>query len=840
MTNHEEYWQEESVDLRDYLNIIYRYRYLVLTLFVLTIGAAAFFSLRTPPTYEAEATVKLALKQPQLSVLPEATVIGGRVDPVASEIEVIKSRTLAKRVVRKLGWGIWAEKLPEGVTIEDVFVQDNTPSSEYILSLKANGTFSLRPDGRSGKEKAASNAVLQGEVGKPFEGPGFRFTLNAPVGLSFETKLYVRTPSTLAGDLRERIRVSQKGNTDIAAIRAQAGDPEEAARIANTYAETYVEYTLEDNKRVARSIRQFTESQLKKVEQELAAYEQALTAMKDSIGAYSALAMEDPTGSAGEIFTTLNRLEIELATALAERDQAQNQLAVLEEELKDRGSIFGQYRQIASDPVLTNNPEIASLRAHLVDLQLQKARLLEQYTENHPQVIQLTHEIAQTEKQLNDAIRTVVSSTPSISDPVYQTLVNGIIEQKAKAVSLDAKIQALRSLIASYEQRVEGISKTALDYKRLERKVNAQSKVYELLLTKLQEARIAEAQEVGDAKVIDMAEVPSAPVSPRTRTNILLGALLGLMLGIGGAFLMEYLDNSVKTQEEVERFLGVPVLGTVPFIQVRERVEDEAELIERRLITHTEPRSPISEAYRSIRTSLRFLSVGNPPRSLVITSTIAREGKSSTVANVAVTLAQMGSRVLLVDADMRNPMLHKVFGVGRGPGFADYFTQLYSPEDLVKEISEIENLYLIPSGKTPPNPAELLASAMTHTFLKWGLENFDYVLFDSPPILPVTDAVELGKKADGVLLVVRAGETDRNALVDAKRILDRANVRVLGAVLNALDVERHYGYYHKYRYSYYYRYGYGYGEGKKARVPDGSAAPLWNRMLRVFRRAFRA
>ena len=837
MRNGEEYWQEESVDLRDYLNVIYRYRYLVLALFLLTVGTATFFSLRTPPTYEAEATVKLALKQPQLSVIPEATVIGGRVDPVASELEVIKSRTLAKRVVRKLGWGISAEKLPEGVVLRDGFVADTTPSQVYLLDLKGNGTFLLQPDGES--EEGHSGSSLYGEVGKPFEGPGFRFTLEAPKGVSFKTRLYVRNPSDLAGDLRHKIRVSQRGNTDIAAIHARAGDPETAARIANAYAEAYVEYTLEDNKRVARSIREFTENQLKKVEQELTAYEQALTAMKDSIGAYSALAMEDPAGSASEIFTTLNKLEIDLATALAERDQTQNRLAVLEQQLKDRGSVFGQYKEIASLPTVTNNPEVAALRARLIDLELQKARLLEQYTENHPQVIALNREIAETQKQLDEAVRTIMGTTPSINDPVYQTLVNSIIQDRANLVALDARIQALRSLIASYEQKVEGISRTALNYKRLERKVNAQSEVYSLLLAKLQEARIAEAQEVGDAKILDPAQVPSVPVSPKTRMNILLGALLGLMLGIGGAFLMEYMDNSVKTQEEVERLTGVPVLGTVPFIRVRDKVEDEAELIERRLITHIEPHSPVSEAYRSIRTALRFLSVGASPRSFLATSAVAREGKTSTIANIAVTLAQMGNRVLLVDADMRNPMLHKVFGVGKGPGFADYFTRLYNPEDLVKEISEIENLFLIPSGKTPPNPAELLASAMAHSFLKWGLDRFEYVLFDAPPVLPVTDAVELGKKTDGVLLVVRAGETDRHALQDAKRILDRANIRVLGAVLNALDVEKHYGYY-KYRYSYYYRYGYGYGEGKRARVSNGSIVPLWNRVFRTFRRVLRA
>ena len=287
---------------------------------------------------------------------------------------------------------------------------------------------------------------------------------------------------------------------------------------------------------------------------------------------------------------------------------------------------------------------------------------------------------------------------------------------------------------------------------------------------------------------------------------------------------MEYFDNSVKSPDEIER-MGLSILGTIPVIQLDEAVRKvgqngnngfakngnipEARTIAGRLITHFAPKSPVAEAYRSLRTSIQFSKADQPLKTLVFTSAEPKEGKSTTVVNLAIAIAQLGSKVLLVDTDLRRPVIHSIFGMERLKGLSNYLIGKMDLNEVIFE-TDIENLFILPSGTLPPNPSELLGSVAMKKCIADLKERFDIILFDSPPVLAVTDAVVLSSEADGVVVVIKEGQTNREAVTRCIDILKKIPNRVLGAVLNGIHVSG----FHGYGYYYYYHYNY-YGKDQK-------------------------
>ena len=304
--------------------------------------------------------------------------------------------------------------------------------------------------------------------------------------------------------------------------------------------------------------------------------------------------------------------------------------------------------------------------------------------------------------------------------------------------------------------------------------------------------------------------------------NLLLGIIVGLGLGFGITFLLEYFDNSVKSPEEIERF-GVPVLGAIPIIELDEAVRmikqngngksngksSEARMITGRLITHFAPKSPVAEAYRALRTSIQFSRTDGSLKSLVLTSAEPKEGKSTTAINLSIAIAQLGNKVLLVDTDLRRPVIHSIFGLQRSRGLSNYLIGKLTLDEAIFE-TDIDNLYVLPSGTLPPNPSELLGSVAMKECIKKLKQQFDVIIFDSPPVLAVTDAVVLSSEVDGVVLVIKEGQTNREAAKRCIEILKKIPNRLIGAVLNGLHTNG----FHGYGYYYYYHYNY-YGKEEK-------------------------
>lgn len=355
---------------------------------------------------------------------------------------------------------------------------------------------------------------------------------------------------------------------------------------------------------------------------------------------------------------------------------------------------------------------------------------------------------------------------------------------------------------------------------RLETSLAQFRSTYSTLVASYQQVRITEAQALNNIVIAEPAVEPQDPIRPRVLTNTLLAAIVGLMLALGVAFLVEYLDDTIKTPDDISRVSGLSTLGAIA------RLKDVGGA--RQLIAWLRIKAPESEAYRTLRTNIQFSSVDKPIRSLLVTSSSPGEGKSTTTANLAVVLAQTGQRVIAVDTDLRRPVLHKVFSVPNNTGLT---TALLggdnAPLESFLQTTEIDSLTVLTSGPIPPNPSELLGSHRMAHLVERLTGVADIVIFDSPPVLAVTDAAVMGRQVDGVLLVVEAGRTREHALASATAELQKTGASVLGAALNRLDTRRG-------DYQYYYYYYYTDEEGGRRRRSqshngDGKSRLPWQR-----------
>lgn len=353
------------------------------------------------------------------------------------------------------------------------------------------------------------------------------------------------------------------------------------------------------------------------------------------------------------------------------------------------------------------------------------------------------------------------------------------------------------------------LNKFERDYLELKRTHDNNQRLYELVLKRLKDTSITGMLQASNVRILDRARPSSVPSRPNPVRNVLWALLLGMIGSVGLAFLVESLDRTIMSQQQIEERLGLAFLGIVP------RIETPKTGGSRDLLVHEQPKSAAAECLRAVRTNLLFMSPEKPLKSILVTSSGPQEGKTTTATALAITMVANGNRVLLVDADMRRPRVHRVFGIEATGGLSSLILGDGTLEGSVKE-TDIPNLFMLPCGPIPPNPAELLHTAAFRRLINDMAACFDRVVIDSPPVGVVADAAVIGTCVDGVLVVLRAGRTDRDAAQQAVRQLRDVKAPLLGVVLNDLDLEeQRYGHY---SYSYYYRYGY--YEVERERTPQ--------------------
>ena len=579
----------------------------------------------------------------------------------------------------------------------------------------------------------------------------------------------------VAGAIMGSTSVKAVKDSRLVYITVEDRVPERAAQIANAIANTYIESNLDHKLAGTAAASTFLGDQAVSVGQklqksELAVYEfrkqhQLLDTNLDARQSLNSQNVQMFTQKLGEL--RLRKLELESARKLilAARDNLE-----AEETL----------------PEVRDNPVVQQLRVSYVDLTKTMAELETTYGEKHPKIESLRNKIIKVRQEYVAEINKLLKANDN------------------RFLTLEETERALNKMLNAEKHDAIELSKLEVEYRPLLRETDETLNLYKLIATRQKETGLTGLLRTNNVRVLDEATPNGAPVRPRPVANLALALFIGALLGIGAAVGAESLDRTMKNQEEVEAVLGVPVLGMLPILGEKppgKTTPDEQR--KRDLMVFNDLRSAAAEACRSIRTNLMFLSPDRPLKTLVVTSPGPEEGKTTTAINLAITMAQAGGRVLLVDTDLRRPRIHRAFGLKNDLGLSSVIVGEKSIEEAIFPTT-VPNLDVCPCGPIPPNPAELLHTERFEQLVAELSRRYDRVIFDSPPTSAVTDPLIVGHLADGVVLVVRASHTSRDASAFARRQLEQSKVRLLGCIVNQVKPTDAY-------YNYYYYRGYQYG-----------------------------
>lgn len=526
---------------------------------------------------------------------------------------------------------------------------------------------------------------------------------------------------------------------------------------------------------------------------------------------YDYRSYKDKTGNINEGLT------VELKTLQEAQAEIVAQLGVKEADLKAERRELSKLETTLTPGDNNKTPEIRKLRTKLRDLEKEKVRL-ENLGIRLSSTSTIDREIKEIERQLLQYKKNTDQKAPNpgiISQ--WQRLRKSVVNKETELALLKSRLSSYNKAIKSYKKDNPNILSHSLELLRLKRTKEVYDNLYNILLEKAEEQRIVSASSSAGIKIVDIATMPTNPISKNEIQYYLVGILLGLALGFGIAFILEFNDTTIKSNDDIERYVKLPVLGAIPHITFSKKNEvkklkrssaKSSKIVSvtqypKHLINFAGDESITAEAYRSLRTNLSFVSPDNPPRCLLITSAGPSEGKSLTISNLALSYAQMGKKTLLIDCDLRRPVAHHIFNLKRENGLSDLFTGNASYNDVIKS-TERENFYVITAGMFTPNPTELIASKKMEQHIDYFRENFDMVFFDTPPIVAVTDAALLGTKLDGILLVIRSNKTSREVAQKAVSNLENVGIQCLGVVLNDINLSHRYSSYGYYKYYYHY------------------------------------
>jgi capsular exopolysaccharide synthesis family protein len=638
----------------------------------------------------------------------------------------------------------------------------------------------------------ASSAVARRAVKRAdlLDHPDFKAAESEPGLLS---RLKALIPSrAIAGEVspEERIVKNIQGSLEVAPVRNShlvdiswiAPDPTLAARVANAVAEAYVQFNIESRYSSSDQAEEFLVNQTGQLKREIAEIEEALLQYGE---AKSIVSIDDSNN------ITLQALE----DIAHKRTAAQTKLAEAE----------AAYRAVMTAPPealpeVANSSLITMLRQEYAAYEAEYSEKSRRFKDDWPGLQTLKSKLDQARIRLEYETELIASQVRASAEAAYRIAIG--------------EVGNFDSLLADQENAAQMMKRDAVEYANLQSEVRKKRETLAALLGRQNEmalsARLKDVDSSTNIRIMERAQPPAAPFRPRTRFNLFVGFIMGLMLGIGMSLFIEYLDNTINSADDLEKIISMPTLAVIArhggkassFARVRRKptVQTTAPSID--LVAHLDSQATTTEAYRELRTSLLLANPGSPPRRIMVTSANPEEGKTATATNLAIVLAQLGKKVALVDTDLRRPRLHKVFDVDNSRGVSTCLSGLEkNPERLMKGTT-VQGLDLLPSGPIPPNPSELLNSVVFSNLGRKLLERgYDHIVFDSPPALSVSDPVIISSVIDYGILVVRAGQTVRQSVKLAADKLRQAKAGHFGAVINDVDLESlgsRYSYYHRY------------------------------------------
>jgi capsular exopolysaccharide synthesis family protein len=672
---------------------------------------------------------------------------------------------------------------PNVVNFKEVVQQDNYnydyyPTQYAILKSRALARRTIdalklweHPEFGGGRTATPSFSIM-GTIGGILSWARKQFAADAE-----QAQAPARTPTTgetfrqsaVIDAFLGRLTIAPVRNSRLVDVKFTSPNAEMAANAANMLAQQYIEQDLEYRFLSTKEASDWLAQQLTQERKKLEESELALQRYREK---GDAVALEESQNIVVQRLTELNAAYTKARTERIEKEALYTQLR----------SLQGDQTTLDTFPAVLANPFVQQLKAELSDLQRQRAQMADRLGEKHPEMIKVQSAIQSTEAKLQAELGKVVQSV------------------RNEFLSAQAQERSLASALESQKADALSLNRKGIEYGVLRREAESNKQIYEALTQRAKETGISGDLKTSNIRIVDLAEVPRGPISPNHRRDLTVGLVAALVAGIGLAFFVGTFDNRINNPDEIKHTLGLSFLGLIPALSGKELGGGKVPLL-----TQTVPQN-FAEAFRGLRTNVMFSSADEGPRTILVTSTQPYEGKTVVAANLAVSLAQTGHKVLLMDADMRKPRQQELFGVSQTPGLSSLLVGKARANDSVRKTS-VRNLWLMPAGPNPPNPAELLGSTRFRELLKALRVHFDWIVIDSPPVMAVTDASVIAHRTTGVVFTIGCEQVNRNAAKVAVEQLLSSKAAILGAVLNRVNVRKnpyYYAHYYKQDYAGYY------------------------------------
>ncbi len=747
----------KEIDLLDIWRVALKRKWIILACAGVIVILAALYSFSKVPLYQANATI--LIENPASSMLDiqdafrNPTYTGYDYTGVYfnTQLRLLTSRTLAEKVARKLNL---AERLQDGR--EDSNQKNIFRMFKDFITLR----WIFSKESSSVQDESPLNIMM------PEKNPNEIYAFRVLGGL----------------------KVLPVEETRLVRLGYVSSNPVLAADIVNGVAEEFINYSVEMRYEVTQQTSEFLSEQIAQLRTELSAKERELQKYGEE---KKLLYLDDQESS---VVSKFGDLDSAFTQAQIDRIRAE--------------ASYRELRDISLDslPQYISNPVIQNLKTEYTQLLSSYDEKLKVFKPSYPEMVGMRARLESLESQITNEISKAREA--ALSD--YRAALN--------------KEKSLSELLETQRQDVVKTNNNAILYNSLRIEVENKRALLNSLVSRQNETLVSarlRGLKSSNIKIIDRALVPGAPFSPNTSRNLALALLLGLFVGAGAAFFIDYLDNTVKGPEDADRIVDLPSLGVIPLISLdgkrrtqgysaysysygSEENKETPKIRQFELINHYYPKLSVSEDYRTLRTSIMFSHADEEPRAIAFSSAFPQEGKTSTLVNTGVSFAQLEKKIVLIDADMRKPRLHKIFNIRNLTGLSSYLTGKEGTAEILQQ-STLENIWVIPSGPHPPNPAELLESKRMKQLVRELKQQFDFILLDTPPVMAVVDAVIVSAAVDGTVVVLKVNKTTRKALAGTVQALNKSKAEIIGIVYNEMEMRGRGAYspYHSYMNTYY-------------------------------------
>lgn len=784
-----ENYAQDGFQLLDYWRAVRKRIWLVVGIAVLITTLVAIYMARKPDIFLARATVQVDLEQtnPDLMTDRQRPLLTADPSYFNTQLQLLNSDTLLRRVIKE-------HNLDTNADFQKIKAENGTSAMRSMLKavgLAREEAKPAVPNSETNSEDSSNTLVSADEIAEAVRLAPYVEIIKKNLGVE---------------PVRES-RVTVK-DTRLIEVTFTNSNAELAAFVANAICETFTSYNQEKRSGTSRKTSDFLQSRISDLQSEIRADEIKLVDLKREVGILKT------TGEQTIELERLAGLNRDRLAAELERTNAESDLLAVKNSPEKLRSLV----EAASARFITEKENSTinfrnDTEKKIADLTAQKEKLLQEFKEGADPVREIDLQIASQQATLDRVIGKNNAEIGEYRKRASEDLLNNLQTAYAKAKEKESSIRA-----AFDEQyaKAQGQNSGAVTIKLLEQNIEANKGFLDKLREQQSSNDVSSQGSDNNISVAGFAIPNNIPVGPRRLMTVAAAFLLSILFGMGLALFLEYLDDTIRTVEEIESVLQLPALAAIPTIESMPKrklllVGANEEVEERpnsELLIYSDPRSGLSEAYRQLRTSILLSTAGHPPKSLLITSSLPSEGKTTTATNTAISLAQTGAKVLIVDADMRRPRLHSVFNIPNGEGLSTLLSSESTDSDITRVVKTDggTKIHLLTSGPIPPNPAELIGSEQMATLLKRLQKHYTHVVIDSPPITSFTDGVLIASMVDGVILVVHSGKSSRQVVRRAKMLLQDVGARLLGVVLNNVNLRSQDNYY--YYQSYYHRNAY--------------------------------